>query len=146
MYLDTAILTNEQEFAKGRRLTRQEERTWTRSHWIRGCGTRAASFGRTPLMLIDGEMVPAVSGKNTRLSTPSGRPASTKARTSSTAPAGVSSDAFRMIEQPLETLLRRGERIVQIRTGRVRHRAENGLIRLADHRLTVGLPPFTGDV
>src|ERR1700739_3742749 len=37
---------------------------------------------------------------NTRFRTPGGRPASWKARTSCTAPAGVSSDALRMIEQP----------------------------------------------
>src|ERR1700723_304290 len=39
---------------------------------------------------------------NTRFSTPGGKPASTKACTSCTAPAGVSSDAFRMIEQPAD--------------------------------------------
>src|ERR1044072_2841146 len=37
---------------------------------------------------------------NTRFSTPGGRPASWKARTSCTAPAGVSSDAFRVMAQP----------------------------------------------
>lgn len=35
-----------------------------------------------------------------RLSTPGGRHASWKARTNCNAPAGVSSEAFRMIEQP----------------------------------------------
>ena len=37
---------------------------------------------------------------NTRLSTPAGRPASAKQRTISTQAPGVSSDAFRMSEQP----------------------------------------------
>ena len=51
---------------------------------------------------------------NTRLSTPGGKPASWKARTSCTAPAGVSSDALRMIEQPDDNApatLRAGELI-----------------------------------
>src|ERR1700749_5343932 len=51
---------------------------------------------------------------NTRLSTPGGRPASWNARTSCSAPAGVSSDAFRMIEQPDDSApatLRPGELI-----------------------------------
>src|SRR5262249_10925923 len=51
---------------------------------------------------------------NTRLSTPGGKPASAKARASCTAPAGVSSDALRMIEQPADSApptLRAGELI-----------------------------------
>ena len=51
---------------------------------------------------------------NTRLNTPGGKPASTNACTSCTAPAGVSSDAFRMIEQPADRApptLRAGELI-----------------------------------
>jgi hypothetical protein len=51
---------------------------------------------------------------NTRLSTPGGRPASWNARVSCTAPAGVSSEALRMMEQPAERApptLRAGELI-----------------------------------
>src|ERR1700733_1655818 len=51
---------------------------------------------------------------NTRFSTPGGNPASLNACTSCTAPAGVSSDAFRMIEQPADSApptLRAGELI-----------------------------------
>src|ERR1700733_3895477 len=51
---------------------------------------------------------------NTRFSTPGGKPASANASTSCTAPAGVSSDAFRMIEQPADRApptLRAGELI-----------------------------------
>jgi hypothetical protein len=51
---------------------------------------------------------------NTRFRTPGGRPASTNACTSCTAPAGVSSEAFRMIEQPADSApptLRAGELI-----------------------------------
>src|ERR1700676_3437786 len=40
---------------------------------------------------------------NTEFRTPAGRPASWKACTSCTAPAGASSDAFRMIEQPADS-------------------------------------------
>ena len=51
---------------------------------------------------------------NTRFKTPGGSPASAKACTSWTAPAGVSSDAFRMIAQPDDkapATLRAGELI-----------------------------------
>src|SRR5258708_18329444 len=51
---------------------------------------------------------------NTRLRTPGGRPASANARASWTAPAGVSSDALRMMEQPADNApptLRAGELI-----------------------------------
>src|SRR5229473_6189390 len=51
-----------------------------------GCGMRYSEIS---------EGVP-----NTRLSTPGGTPASWKARTSCTAPAGVSSEAFKMMAQP----------------------------------------------
>src|SRR6516225_6046872 len=48
----------------------------------------------------------------TRFTTPGGTPASLKARTSCTAPAGVSSEAFRIIEHPADSApatLRAGE-------------------------------------
>jgi hypothetical protein len=63
-----------------------------------GCGIRYSEIS---------EGVP-----NTRLSTPRGTPASLKARTSCTAPAGVSSDAFKMMAQPADSApatLRAGE-------------------------------------
>jgi hypothetical protein len=43
-----------------------------------------------------------LAGVNSRLSTPAGSSASRKARTSCTAPAGVSSEALRMIEHPAD--------------------------------------------
>jgi hypothetical protein len=56
----------------------------------------------------------AAGSPNTRFSTPGGKPASTKACASSTAPAGVSSAALRMIAQPAASApptLRAGELI-----------------------------------
>jgi phenylacetaldehyde dehydrogenase len=63
MYLDTAILAHEQKFAKGRG-AHQTGGTNMDTIALDPRLRHAGEFlGRTPLMLIDGEMVPAVSGK-----------------------------------------------------------------------------------
>ena len=92
---------------------------------------------------------------NTRLSTPGGTPASSKHRTSSTQPPGVSSEALRMIEQPAASaaadLARRRERREIPRRERRDHADRLGHHHLAHGRVAarddaaIGAAAFLGE-